>query len=132
MLKIILAICILFFNQTTTVFSTTPNKNESVCKSVIARLLSSHIQAELDMYYKKILVYPPIYAPFYGTEVTCADVSTNKTSYAVTVLVRPFVDAHVSVGVDEIQFLVSVNGEVTTVSYKHVEDHKLPPHLQDR
>jgi hypothetical protein len=72
-----------------------------------------------------------MYAPFYGTEVTCADASTKKTSYSVTVLVRPFVGAHVSVGVDEIQFLVGLNGDVTTVNYKHVEDHKLPPHLQD-
>jgi hypothetical protein len=73
------------------------------------------------------MVHPPTYVPFYGTEIRCAEASTNKTSYSVTVLGRPFVGAHVSVGVDEIQFLVGLKGEVTTVNYKHVEDHKLPP-----
>jgi hypothetical protein len=73
MLKVIFAEFMLLSNQTTTVFSTTPNEDGSVCKAVIARLLSSHIQAEVDRYYKKILVHPPTYAPFYGTEVTCAD-----------------------------------------------------------
>jgi hypothetical protein len=73
-------------------------------------------------------VLPPNYAPFYDTEVTCSDTSTIKTSYSLTVLVRPFVGAYVSVGVDEMQFLVGLNGAVTTVNYKHVEDHKLPPH----
>jgi hypothetical protein len=130
MLKFIFAACILLFSQTTYV-SATPNEEEAVCNSVIARLLSPQIQAEVNRYYEKILVHPPTYAPFYGTQVMCEAASTNTTTYSVTVVVMPFVGAHVSVGVDEIKFLVDLNGEVTTVSYKHVEDHKLPSHLQD-
>lgn len=130
MLKFIFAACILLFSQTTHV-SATPNEDEAVCNAVIARLLSPQIQAEVKRYYEKILVHPPTYAPFYGTQVTCEAASTNKTTYSVTVVVMPFVGAHVSVGVDEIKFLVGLNGEVTTVNYKHIEDHKLPPHLQD-
>lgn len=71
-------------------------------------------------------MHPPTYAPFYGTQVTCEAASTNKTTYSVTVVVIPFVGALVSVGVDEIKFLIGLNGDVKTVSYKHVEDHKLP------
>ncbi|NOU90232.1 DUF3888 domain-containing protein [Paenibacillus sp. LMG 31460] len=130
MLKFIFAVCILLFSQPTTV-SAIPNEDEAVCNAVIARLLSPQITSEVNKYYGKILVHPPTYAPFIGTQVTCEAASTNKTTYSVTVVVTPFVGAHVSVGVDEIKFLVGLSGDVKTVSYKHVEDHKLPPHLQD-
>ncbi|MDQ0874354.1 hypothetical protein QFZ77_003013 [Paenibacillus sp. V4I3] len=129
MLKFIFAACILLFSQPTTV-SAIPKEDEALCNAVIARLLSPQIQAEINRYYGKILVHPPTYAPFYGTQVRCEAASTNKTSYSVTIIVIPYVGAHVSVGVDEIKFLVGLNGDVKTISYKHVEDHKLPSHLQ--
>jgi hypothetical protein len=130
MIKIIFAVCILIFSQPRTV-SAIPNEGEAVCNTVIARLLSPQIQAEINKYYEKILMSPPTYAPFYGTQVMCEEASTNNTTYSVTVVVMPYVGAHISVGVDEIQFLVGVRGDVKTVSYNHVEDHKLPPHLQN-
>jgi hypothetical protein len=130
MLKYIFAACIVLFSQPTTV-SAIPNGDEALCTAVIARLLSPQIQAEVNRYYGKILVHLPTYAQSYGTQVTCEAASTNKTTYSVTVIVMPYVGAHVSVGVDEIKFLVGLSGNVKTISYKHVEDHKLPPHLQD-
>jgi hypothetical protein len=122
---------IMLFCLITPVYAAPHDEDEDLCKAVIARLLYPQIQSEINKYYEKVLKSPPQYAPFYGAEITVTSASTNRTTYSVTVVVMPYVGAHISVGVDEITFLVSVAGKVQTKSYKHLEDHKLPPHLKD-
>lgn len=131
MKKFILATIFLVFTLSGAAYSAPQEKEDHLCKAVIARLIYPQITAEINKYYEKILTDPPTYAPYYGTEVQCASDSTNKTSYSVTVVVSPYVGAHVSVGVDEIKFLISVTGDVKTVSFKHLEDFKLPPHMKN-
>lgn len=131
MRRIIMIAGMLFICFVSTVQSASENNENPLCKAVIARLLSPHIQEEINNYYKPILKNPPTYAPFYGTEIRCDRASTNETKYSVTATVSPYVGAHISIGVDEITFSVGLNGDVQTISYKHIENHKLPPHLEN-
>ncbi|MCG5252950.1 DUF3888 domain-containing protein [Brevibacillus agri] len=106
------------------------NQTDSVLyQDVILTLLSPQIEKEVHQYYSKLLTEPPTFSPYYGTEMTIDRPGGYRTSqFIVKVKVTPYVGPHIAVGEDLITFSINGGGQVKVLGYKHLEDHKLPPH----
>jgi hypothetical protein len=111
----------------TSVFSI-PQKNstEELYQDIFTTLLFENIQDGLDLYYKK----PVQYALFDVKVLEAIRPDGYRTfGFLLKLQVKPFVGAHITIGIDNITFEISPSG-VVMKNFEHIKSFELPPYLQ--
>lgn len=104
---------------------------ESDCKILLINTYLKYIQDASDNFYKEYFTISPTVA-YYQVWVKkiSVDSSTNPTSI-VTFISKPFVDAHWTVGIDEITFSADYVGNIELKEFKHIISYSLPERLKN-
>jgi len=103
---------------------------------MVITLLMPSINNAVDSFYEPYLTIEPTVVPYYGTKI--ANIQGGEqihkgiynSHYTAIVDVFPYIGPHISVGKDRIELSIQLDG-VTIKNYEHLENHELPPHLQD-
>lgn len=104
---------------------------ESNCKILLINTYLKYIQDASDNFYKGYFTISPTVAYYYvWVEKISVDSSTNPTSI-VTFISMPFVNAHWTVGIDEITFSADYVGNIKLKKFKHIISYYLPEHLKN-
>lgn len=100
-------------------------------KEALILLLYPEVQKQIDHYYKEYISNGPNVAPYSIDIVDLYDTPNQHSAYHYTIIleVRPYVGAHIDVGLDSITFTLSLDG-IESVLFKHLESKTLPPWLQ--
>lgn len=94
--------------------------------------LYPRINQEVHQYYKEYIIDGPTVAP-YAIEIVDLYRKPNKLGdyeYTIILETRPYLGAHMDVGLDRITFVLALEG-VKSVRFEHLESSTIPPWLQD-
>jgi hypothetical protein len=94
-------------------------------------LLYPEVEKQVDKYYKEYISDGPTVAPYSINIVDLYHTPNESGAYHYTIILeaRPYVGAHIDVGLDRITFTLSLEG-VESVLFEHLESETLPPWLQ--
>lgn len=129
--KILFLVMALFLSFSITSYasvSSIPQKNstEELYQDIFTTLLFENIQDGLESYYKK----PVQYALFDIKVLEAIRPDGYRTfGFLLKLQVKPFVGAHMTIGIDNITFEISPSG-VIMKKYEHIKSFELPPYLQ--
>lgn len=103
---------------------------QSDCNILLINTYLKYIQDASDDFYNEYFTISPTVAYYYvWVKEISSDKSTNPTS-SITFISMPFVDAHWTVGIDEISFSADYTGKVELKEFKHIKSYTLPDHLK--
>lgn len=105
---------------------------EELYQDIFMSLLLPYIQNEVDKYYSKYLIYPPVVAP-YTVYVLSAIRPNGYRSFVFNLKLRvdSYIGPHNGVGQDLITLTVDGAGDVKIEKFEHIKSYKLPPNYQD-
>lgn len=100
-------------------------------QDMLMNVLTPHINAAVQDYYRQFLLEPPLVYPYF-VHITGSERLNGFRGFrlSVTLDVTPVVGPHISVGEDRLTFEISAGPEVKLVHYTHLKSYPLPPHWQ--
>ena len=94
-------------------------------------LLYPEIEKQVDKYYKEYISTGPNVTPYSINIADLYHIPNEYDAYHYTIILetRPYVGAHIDVGLDRITFTLSLCG-IESVLFEHLKSETLPPWLQ--
>lgn len=130
------ATLILIYTFLITLTSLTPITKASTSQSLSSEealilLLYPEVEKQVNAYYKPYISDGPTVTPYSINIVDLYHTPNESGAYHYTIILetRPYVGAHIDVGLDRITFTLSLNG-IESVSFEHLKSKILPPWLQ--
>lgn len=104
---------------------------EELYQDIFISLLLPHIESEVDKYYSKYLIEPPVVAP-YTVYVLSAERPNGYRSFVfkLKLQVDSYIGPHNSVGTDYITVTVGGSGGVKIEKFEHIKSYKIPPNYE--
>jgi hypothetical protein len=104
---------------------------EELYQDVFMSLLLPYIQKEVDKYYLKYLIAPPMVYP-YSVYVMSAERSGGYRSFLfdLKLQVNSYIGPHNNVGLDYMTVTVGGAGDVEIKKFEHIKSYELPPDYQ--
>jgi hypothetical protein len=104
------------------------NSQEEIYQDILYSILTPYIQNEVDNYYREILTVSPIVDPISIKILSMERPNGDKTFYFIIEMqVMPYIEAHNSVGIDNITISVDGIGEIKVLKFQHIKDYLKPP-----
>ena len=109
--------------------ASTPHKVSS--EEALILLLYPEVNTEVHNYYKEYISDGPTVTPYSINIVDLYHAPNEYGAYHYTIILetRPYVGAHIDVGLDRITFTLSLDG-IESILFEHLESETLPPWLQ--
>jgi hypothetical protein len=105
-------------------------------EDIVITLLMPEIQTAVNNFYFDYLNSPPTTLPYISSKIIEINggahihEGVNNSHYEITVVVEPYIGAHVSVGSDKITLKTGASGNVSVVNFEHIKSYEIPAHLQ--
>lgn len=108
----------------------TPLDDAEMLNSIVMTLITPTLQSSVTDFYKPYLTTNPEVNAAYSAHIIDIFKYPDVEHFTVTVVVEPYVGAHVAVGKDEMQIDIEATGDVTVKEFKHLQSYDLPAQLQ--
>lgn len=128
--KVLFSYLLISFILLPTLLQASKPRNVSSEEALIL-LLYPEVEKAVDDYYKDYISNGPTVTPYSITIKSMSHTPNKEGAYHYTIILetRPYVGAHVDVGLDMITFSISLNG-IDSIVLEHLESETLPPWLQ--
>jgi hypothetical protein len=105
---------------------------EELYQDIFISLLLPYIQNEVDKYYSKYLIDPPMVAPYTVYVLSAERPNGYRTFFfRLKLQVDSYIGTHNSVGLDYITVTVGGSGDVKIEKFEHIKSYVLPPNYED-
>lgn len=106
----------------------TEGKIQADCYKVLIKTYLTDIQSIIYDYYDSFIDIRPTVD---YDSVSVERVYSDKTKDFIVFNCKPFVEAHNTIGIEEILFSADKQGNVKLVQFTHIKGFQLPEHLQN-